>query len=519
MLPVRAYARSVQRTGSGYRRSAVAGVTSAAAALGAGELGAAVLHPSASPLLSVASFVIDLTPGWLKTAVIESFGSGDKNFLLAVLGVLLLTAGAAAGVLQARRPPLGRALVLVFGLVAAGAAATRTGNSAIDVVPSLVVIALGWLLLGVLTRGAETAAAAPVGARSRRGFVIVAATVSLAGGLAALGATGLAASSRRAAVAVSRIRLPRPATPVSAVPDGATLSVPGLTPLVTPNADFYRIDIALTPPTIDPDSWQLEISGMVAHPIRVRYSDLLALPMVENRTTLMCVSNEVGGDLAGTAAWLGVPIRDLLARAAPSARADMVLSSGADGFTASTPLSVLTDARNAVLAVGMNGKVLPQEHGFPVRMVVPGLYGYVSATKWLTRLQVTRFDRATAYWTNRGYTAKAPIKLSSRIDVPSGNHTVSVGPVTIAGVAWAPHTGIGRVQVQVDGDPWRDAVLAQALSADTWRQWSFRWTAAPGGHTLRVRATDAAGLVQTARVTGVVPNGATGLHTVQVTAA
>ncbi len=478
-----------------------------------------MLHPSASPLLAVGSLVIDLTPGWLKNAVIESFGSGDKAVLLTLLGVLLLVAAAAAGVLEVRRPPAGRWVVVVFGVVAAGAAATRTGNSAVDVAPSLTVLALGWLLLGVLTRGARIAGRAPSGARSRRGFVIVAGTIALAGGLAALGADAVTASTRRAAAAVARIRLPRPVRPLPPVPAAATLSVPGLAPLVTPNADFYRVDIALAPPAIDPDSWALEITGMVARPIRVRYRELLALPMVEHRTTLLCVSNEVGGDLVGTAAWLGVPLRDLLARAAPRAGADMVLSSGADGFTASTPLSVLTDARIAVLAVGMNGHVLPQVHGFPARMVVPGLYGYVSATKWLTRLQVTRFDRATAYWTDRGYTAKAPVKLSSRIDVPASGRTVPAGPVVAAGVAWAPHIGIRRVQVQVDGDPWRDAVLAEALSLDTWRQWSFRWIAAPGSHTLRVRATDATGLLQTSRVVGVVPNGATGLHTVQVTAA
>jgi hypothetical protein len=229
----------------------------------------------------------------------------------------------------------------------------------------------------------------------------------------------------------------------------------------------------------------------------------------------MCVSNPVGGTLNGTAVWLGTPIRDLLARARPKAGADMVLSSGADGFSASTPLPVLLDeGRDSLLAVAMNGEALPQLHGFPVRMVVPGLYGYVSATKWLTKLEVTRFDRATAYWTTRGYSARGPVKVSSRIDVP--NRAEPAGVVTVAGVAWAQHTGIARVQLQVDGEPWRDCELAGDWSVDVWRQWRFRWTATKGAHTLRVRATDAEGLVQTARLAGEAPDGATGLHTVQV---
>jgi DMSO/TMAO reductase YedYZ molybdopterin-dependent catalytic subunit len=238
--------------------------------------------------------------------------------------------------------------------------------------------------------------------------------------------------------------------------------------------------------------------------------------MHESPTTLMCVSNEVGGTLNGTAVWLGTSIRDVLARAVPKAGADMVLSSGADGFSASTPLSVLQDAkRDSLLAVGMNGDPLPQLHGFPVRMVVPGLYGYVSATKWLTKLEVTRFDTATAYWTDRGYTAKAPVKISSRIDRPTNG--ARAGMVTVAGVAWAQHTGIARVQLQVDDGPWRDCELAGVWSVDVWRQWRYRWQADKGTHTLRVRATDVDGLVQTAKVQGEIPDGATGLHTVQLT--
>ena len=264
-------------------------------------------------------------------------------------------------------------------------------------------------------------------------------------------------------------------------------------------------------PAVDPSSWSLRIHGMVDQEVTLTWDELLALPLEESVTTLACVSNEVGGGLIGNAVWLGYPIRELLARAAPTADADMVLSRSVDGFTASTPLAVLEDDRNAILAVGMNGDPLPPEHGFPVRMVVPGLYGYVSATKWVVDLEVTRFDAASAYWTDRGWSERGPIKISSRIDVPRSGQTLSAGPITVAGVAWHQHVGIEAVDVQVDDGPWRPATLATAISIDTWVQWRYDWDAPSGTHTLRVRATGADGEVQTSDVQGVVPDGATGL--------
>jgi len=256
---------------------------------------------------------------------------------------------------------------------------------------------------------------------------------------------------------------------------------------------------------------------MVDHEVTLSWDELLALPLEESVTTLACVSNEVGGNLIGNAVWLGYPIRELLARANPSADADMVLSRSVDGFTASTPLAVLQDDRNAILAVGMNGEPLPAQHGFPVRMVVPGLYGYVSATKWVVDLEVTRFDAASAYWTDRGWSAKGPIKLQSRIDVPRGGQQLTAGTITVAGVAWHQHVGIAAVDVQVDDGPWQPATLAEAISIDTWVQWRFDWEAESGTHTLRVRATDADGEVQTSDMQGVVPDGATGLDERSVT--
>ena len=328
------------------------------------------------------------------------------------------------------------------------------------------------------------------------------------GGLAAFGGYALQAGSRAVTAIRDTITLPKP-TATATVPPSAELDIEGLSPVVTPNAQFYRIDTALAVPAVDPSTWSLRIHGMVDQEVTLTWDELLALPLEESATTLACVSNEVGGGLIGNAVWLGYPVRELLARAAPTADADMVLSRSVDGFTASTPLAVLEDDRNAILAIGMNGDPLPPEHGFPVRMVVPGLYGYVSATKWVVDLEVTRFDLAAAYWTDRGWSERGPIKISSRIDVPRSGQTLSEGPITVAGVAWHQHVGIESVDVQVDDGPWQPATLATAISIDTWVQWRFDWDAPSGTHTLRVRATGADGEVQTSDVQGPVPNGST----------
>ena len=312
------------------------------------------------------------------------------------------------------------------------------------------------------------------------------------------------------------LRLPKPAVAAAPIPAGAALKVDGISPLITPNADFYRIDTALVVPQVDPAQWRLRIHGLVAHEVTLTWDELLALPLVEAAATLSCVSNDVGGDLIGNAVWLGYPIRELLAKAQPAADADMVLSTSVDGFTAGTPIEALTDDRNALLAIGMNGRPLPIEHGFPVRMVVPGLYGYVSATKWVTDLEVTRFDRATAYWTARGWSARGPVKLESRIDVPKSGRALRAGDTVIAGVAWQPHAGVSAVEVQIDDGPWQRAELAPAISADTWVQWRLPWAATAGQHTLRCRATGADGTVQTADVAPPAPDGATGWHTIDV---
>ena len=301
-----------------------------------------------------------------------------------------------------------------------------------------------------------------------------------------------------------------------AIPAGADLKVPGLTPYIVPNADFYRIDTAIVVPRIDANDWKLKVTGMVEREVEIDWKTLQGKQMQEALVTLTCVSNEVGGDLVGNAVWTGWPVRELLAMAGPKAGADMVLQTSIDGFTASTPLGALTDDRNALLAIRMNGEPLPFEHGFPVRVVVPGLYGYVSATKWVTELKVTTYAADVAYWTPRGWSATGPIKTASRIDVPQAGAVVKAGTVAVAGVAWAQHTGISKVEVQVDQQPWAQARLAADASIDTWRQWVYEWDATPGSHDVRVRAYDAKGQVQSPLEAPPAPDGATGIHVVNV---
>jgi DMSO/TMAO reductase YedYZ molybdopterin-dependent catalytic subunit len=365
------------------------------------------------------------------------------------------------------------------------------------------------------TRTAVQAGAVP-GTVYRRQFfrlaAIGAAAAAVAGALARWIPSTAEVTASRSAVSLS---VP---TDVQQVGDVA-LQVPGITPFVVDNADFYRVDTAFVPPRVTTDIWELRLRGMVDNPITLTYADLTAMPSIERMITLTCVSNEVGGDLAGNARWQGVRIADVMAMAKPQAGADCVLSTSIDGFTVTTPLEALTDSRDALLAFAMNGEPLPIEHGFPVRMVVPGLYGYVSATKWVVELNVTKFSEVTAYWTDRGWAPQAPIKTASRIDVPAGFAQLSKGStVAVAGVAWAQHRGISAVQVQIDDGDWQGATLSGEVSADTWRQWVYQWDATESGtHTLRCRAIDGNGDVQTDQVQGVMPDGATGWDSRQVT--
>ena len=513
------------------RWAALTGVISALLTLAVAEVVSLVLAGRGNPVLAVGSLIVDIVPPGFKTVIIALFDTADKLVLFICLGAVVVVLAAVAGTLELRRRFAGVPVFALVGIIALIAVLTRADASFLDAIPTVIGVLAGIRLLQVLIARLERWREATVpgpGSGSRTGSGTGSGTVYdrrrflrlalLMGATSVVvGAVARSVSAASAAVQQVRgsIRLPKASAPAAALPAGAQLSVPGITTFATPNADFYRIDTALQVPSIDPGGWKLRITGMVERNIEITYDELLALPLEEHWVTLACVSNEVGGGLVGNALWLGYPIRKLLERAKPIGGADMVLSRSHDGFTAGTPLAVLQDERtDAVLAVGMNGEPLPLDHGFPVRMVVPGLYGYVSATKWVVELKVTTFAKDMGYWTPRGWSALGPVKVSSRIDTPT--REVQAGTIAVAGVAWAQHTGISKVEVRVDDGDWQQATLARAVSADTWLQWSYAWEATSGDYEITVRATDADGLVQTADRAPVAPDGATGLHRVRV---
>ncbi len=518
-----------------------------------------VFNTPASPFNSLGQTFIQFTPEWLKEFAIRTFGENDKTALTAGMGLTLFLVAIVIGVVGRVSPRIAVGGTAALILITAGAVYSRTGASIVDVIPILLGGAIGiWFLVTVfrlqlvpasaadrVTQGpagpseamslpgvqstednpkaSATGAAHPMsrqsipesGAATRRQFFKIAgigAVVAVAAGALAkwIPSTADVAASR------GQVALPTP-TDVQQAAD-VDLKIDGITPFVTSNADFYRVDTAFVVPRVTTDEWQLHIHGMVDKEVTLSYADLIAMPSIERMVTLTCVSNEIGGDLAGNARWQGVRIADVLKSAAPQSGADCVLSTSVDGFTVTTPLEALTDDRDALFAFAMNGEPLPVEHGFPVRQVVPGLYGYVSATKWVVDLKVTRFADETAYWTSRGWSAQAPIKTASRIDVPKSFAQVSKGAVPIAGMAWAQHRGITGVQVQIDDGEWQDATLSGEISADTWRQWVYQWDAtATGQHNIRCRAIDGSGTVQTEQIQGVMPDGATGWDSRSVT--
>lgn len=504
--------------------AALAAISATALGAGVGELTAAVVAPSASPFAVIGGGMIDIAPAWAKELAISWFGTADKAALLVGIAVLLLAVAAVAGVLERRRPPWGRVVLAALGGIGAVVSMTRADAGILSPVPSLVAGAVtavvGAVLIARLPRALSAESQARSGAEgpSRRSVLVLSGVAVVGGVLAAVGSAALRGGAQATSAIRAALRLPTPAV-TAPVPAAAELGIPGLSPVITPAAEFYRIDTALVVPQVDPSTWSLRIHGLVEQEVVLRWDDLVALPQRETVATLVCVSNDVGGDLIGTARWLGVPIRDVLAMARPTPDADMVLSHSVDGFTASTPIEALTDEREALLAIGMNGEPLPLEHGFPVRMVVPGLYGYVSATKWVSELEVTQYARAEGYWTSRGWSARGPVKLASRIDVPRAGARVDAGPTTIAGVAWHTHVGVSGVEVQIDDGPWQPARLATAISSDTWVQWSIPWDATSGPHTIRCRATSADGDTQTPARAAPAPDGATGWHELTVTVA
>lgn len=467
---------------------------------------------SPSPVFAVGDAFIDRTPPWLKDFAIATFGTSDKVALLVGIALVLITVCAVVGVLGARRHAAGMVAFGLLGAIGMLAVVTRPSSGTLDLLPTLSGTAAGlWALSIVWRRADEASRGTPF---DRRRLLLGGAGVTAAALTATTLGQALGRGASQAAQSRSAVRLPKAAVPV-AVPAGAQLDVKGITPYIMPNADFYRIDTALVVPQLNSADWSLTVHGMVDQRITIDWATLLTKPMQDALVTLMCVSNEVGGDLTGNAVWTGWPVRELLKLAGPRPGADMVLSTSSNGWTAGTPLTALTDDRSSLLAIAMNGQPLPFEHGFPVRLVVPGLYGYVSATKWVTDLKVTTFAADEGYWTPRGWSARGPVKTQSRIDVPKAGDRVAAGRVAIAGIAWAQHRGIKAVEVRVDEGEWQQARLAEA-PIDTWRQWVLVWQAVRGNHNITVRATDAQGVVQTSTQAPPAPDGATGWHTITV---
>ncbi|MCX5387263.1 molybdopterin-dependent oxidoreductase [Streptomyces sp. NBC_00083] len=526
--------------------AALSGLLAGFAALAVAELVSAAVRPESGPVIAVGGAAIDRTPPALKDWAVRHFGTDDKLVLqLGILAVLALLA-LLLGVLALRFRRAGAAGVLLFGVVGALAATGRPDSaSTADALPSVAGALAGagllYLLIGRLSlRPASAPDAAAPGlvvpgqvsgppARrpdgwDRRGFVITASAAAAASaGAGLLGRSLNTANGQGAVAARGKVTLPRPVSTARPIPPGAVLHTPGISSFITPNGDFYRVDTALVVPKVDAGTWRMKIHGKgVSRPVTLTFQDLLERELVERDITLTCVSNEVGGPYAGNARWIGVPLAGLLKEAGvrPPSRggpADQLVARSVDGMTIGTPVEDLMDGRDALLAVGMNGRPLPFVHGFPVRMVVPGLYGYVSACKWIQDLELTTFADYDAYWVKRSWARQAPIKTESRIDTPKPFARPKAGTVMIAGVAWAQHRGIDRVEVRVDDGPWTRADLAAEDTSDTWRQWSLPWKANPGNHTLTVRATDRTGTVQTEQRTPTIPDGASGRHSVVIT--
>ncbi len=489
---------------------ALSGVLATGAGLALTELLAGLLKVRASPVVAIGETVIAITPGGIAHKIISVVGHADKPLAVTSVVVAILLLGAGLGALWVRQR-----LFALAGIVAMVVVGMLAVNSRPNTGTSVTVLCLvgGFVTMAVLDWLVGMPEEAPSDA-SRRAFLRNAGIV--AGASVVATGVGRWVGHARVAVENARARLKLPITRM-ATPAGAELEVPGIQPWRTPPANFYRIDTALTVPLIDQDEWKLRIHGMVDKELTLTYKDLVARGLEDAWVTICCVSNEVGGNLIGNTQWSGVPIKGILEEVGVQAGANALLSTSSDGWTAGTPIEALTDGRSAILAVAMDGEPLPIEHGFPVRQVVPGLYGYVSATKWVTDWEITNFDNFSAYWTDRGWSPLGPIKTESRIDVPSGK--VKAGTVKVAGSAWAQHRGIKAVEVRVDGGPWAKATLATVPNVDTWVQWVYDWDASKGDHRIEVRATDSTGTPQTSVRVDVLPDGATGYDGRTVTVA
>src|ERR1022692_3266890 len=527
--------RKPDRGSRGLVAGAFTGVLSAAIALGVAMLVSAFIRPQASPIIAVGGQAINLTPTPVKEFAVAHFGTNDKTMLLGGMYVTIALLAMVIGWLARRKLIMGVIGLGAFGVLGAFVALIQPASRTTDAIPALVggvagVAAIIWLVTQAGPAAATPAtgwmeddpAQSPAGVTGgvdRRKFLVAGtATAAVAAGSAVAGKI-LTNSRFNANASRAAVKLAAPASKAAVLPKGAELNIPGLSSFYTPNSSFYRVDTALVIPQVTTQQWALRVHGMVGQELNISFKDLLKMPMVERDITIMCVSDTVGGNYIGNAKWQGVLLSDVLRGAKMKSGVSQLATTDVNGMTVGVASDVALDGRDAMLAVGMNGQPLPQDHGFPVRLIVPGLYGFCSATKWITDIQLTTLGAFTPYWLHRGWTQVSPIKTESRIDTPKAGSSLQAGKVMIAGVAWAQHKGIEQVEVQVDGGQWTKATLAVQDEVDTWRQWYVPWQATTGKHTLAVRATDMTGYTQTPTNKITFPNGATGYHTVQVTVA
>ncbi|MEV6832499.1 molybdopterin-dependent oxidoreductase [Amycolatopsis sp. NPDC051102] len=494
------------------------GLLALAAALGVGHLVAGFVGYTASPFIAVANYVIDHSPTAIVKWAERTLGTWDKPVLKLGLAVVLVLFALLAGQLSRRTPRAGQVLVFLLGAAGIAAVYARSDLGQISLLAPVAALVAGLAVFSWLHRLALPPDAVHDRGFDRRKFLRAGVGVVAGSGVAAVvgQVAGTSADAEDSRAAVGPLVPARTAPPLPADADFAKLGSP---PFITPSADFYRIDTALVVPQLRTEDWSLKIHGMVDREVTFSYADIRNRPLVERRVTLTCVSNEVGGPLISNATWLGVDLVDLLDEAGVQAGAQQMFATSVDGWTCGTPVEVALDrTRGAMLAIGMNGQPLPVEHGFPARIVIPGLYGYVSATKWVQSLEFTRWDDRQAYWLSRGWAEQAPIKTESRIDTPRGFSSVTAGKVRLAGTAWAQHTGIAKVEVRLDQGEWREATLSTEVSKDTWRMWWIELDVPKGTHQASVRATDQDGYTQTENRADPVPDGATGWHSVTLDA-
>lgn len=521
------------------------GILSVASALAVSHLVAGLIDPDASAFVAVGNSVRDLSPPAVTEFAISELGDLKGPLLFGGLGATLLVVAMIAGLVSRRHAWPGMAFAAVIGLVGLAAVLSQFNVEPLGVLAPIASLVVGVGVFGWLHRLASRRVESPAseaaesdaaeqtdrlpegqtdekaqGVPSRRKFLITSAGVAVGAGVLGGGGQLLAG---RLDVESSRANVGslKPTTPAPAIPNGVDFASIGTPRFITSNRDFYRVDTALLGvPQVRAEDWILRIHGMVDESKTFTFNDIRQRDLVERTITMTCVSNEVGGNYISTANFIGVPLRDLLEEAGVKSGSDQLFSTSVDGWTAGTPVEAVMDRnRGALLAIGMNGEALPAEHGFPARMVVPGLYGFVSATKWVADMELTTFDAKQSYWLKRDWAQKAPIKTQSRIDVPRSFANVPAGPVTIAGISWAQHIGIDKVEVRVDGGEWRPATLATEVNKQTWRMWKVDLELGAGGHTAEVRATDRNGRTQTEERVAPIPDGASGWHSRQFTVA